>query len=252
MIKFVRQRAVAQAERRGDSKEVIERCRRSLSPDALTIGFARRFATYKRANLIFHELEQLASLINDPQWPIQFVFAGKAHPRDVPGKTVLKQIAEMMRDPVFAGKLIFVEDYDMNVARHLVQGVDVWLNNPRRPLEASGTSGQKVVLNGGLNLSVLDGWWAEAYDGTNGFAIGMGETHSNVDMHDKMDADALSQTLSQEVIPMYYGRDRDGLPRAWIARMKSAIRSLGWRFNADRMVMDVPAAGGTSSNMSQR
>lgn len=258
MIRFVRQRAVAQAERRGESKEVVDRFRRVLSPDALTIGFARRFATYKRANLIFRELEQLASLINDPQWPIQFVFAGKAHPRDIPGKTVLQQIAQLMRDPVFAGKVIFVEDYDMNVARHLVQGVDVWLNNPRRPLEASGTSGQKVVLNGGLNLSILDGWWAEAYDGTNGFAIGMGETHSNLDVHDRMDGVALSTALSEEVMPMYYERDRDGLPRAWIARMKSAIRSLGWRFNADRMVMDyvmkcyIPAAGGTSSNMSQR
>jgi starch phosphorylase len=208
--------------------------------------------------LIFRELEQMAALINDPQWPIQFVFAGKAHPRDVPGKTVLKEIASLMRNPVFAGKVIFVEDYDINVARHLVQGVDVWLNNPRRPLEASGTSGQKVVLNGGLNLSILDGWWAEAYDGTNGFAIGMGETHSETAIHDNMDAEALSKTLSEEVIPLYYQRDRDGLPRAWIARMKSAIRSLGWRFNADRMVMDyvmkcyVPAAGGTSSNMSRK
>jgi starch phosphorylase len=153
--------------------------------------------------------------------------------------------------------VVFVEDYDMNVARHLVQGVDVWLNNPRRPLEASGTSGQKVVLNGGLNLSVLDGWWAEAYDGTNGFAIGMGETHSDVEMHDRMDAEGLYRALTEEVIPLYYDRDRDGLPRGWIARMKSAIRSMGWRFNADRMVMDyvlkcyIPAAGGTSSDMSR-
>jgi starch phosphorylase len=258
MLNFVRQRAVAQAERRGEPKETLDRFRRALSPDALTIGFARRFATYKRANLIFRELEQLASLINDPQWPIQFVFAGKAHPRDIPGKTVLKEIASLMRNPVFAGKVIFVEDYDINVARHLIQGVDVWLNNPRRPLEASGTSGQKVVLNGGLNLSVLDGWWAEAYDGTNGFGIGTGETHSETIIHDNMDAEALSKTLSEEVIPLYYQRDRDGLPRAWIARMKSAIRSLGWRFNADRMVMDyvmkcyVPAAGGTSSDMTRR
>ena len=257
LISFVRQRAVRQAERRGESKEVLARCRRSLSLDALTIGFARRFATYKRANLIFRDLEQLASLINDPQYPIQFVFAGKAHPLDNPGKHVLREIAEFARDPLFAGKVVFVEDYDVNVARHLVQGVDVWLNNPRRPLEASGTSGEKVVLNGGLNLSVLDGWWAEAYDGSNGFAIGMGETHSNVEVHDKMDSDALQQTLSEEVIPLYYQRDRDGLPRAWIARMKASIRSMGWRFSADRMVMDyvtkcyIPAAGGTSSDMSR-
>jgi starch phosphorylase len=257
LLAFARQRAVAQAERRGEPKAVLDRCRRVLGLDALTIGFARRFATYKRANLLFRDLEQIASLINDPQLPVQLVFAGKAHPLDSPGKQVLRQIAEFARDPQFAGKVVFIEDYDMNVARHLVQGVDVWLNNPRRPLEASGTSGQKVVLNGGLNLSVLDGWWAEAYDGSNGFAIGLGETHSAVEEHDRMDADALYRALCDEVIPLYYDRDRDGLPRGWIARMKAAIRSLGWRFNADRMVMDyvlkcyVPAAGGTSSDMSR-
>jgi starch phosphorylase len=199
----------------------------------------------------------MAALINDPQYPIQLVFAGKAHPLDQPGKQVLREIAAFARDPQFAGKLVFVEDYDINVGRHLVQGVDVWLNNPRRPLEASGTSGEKVVLNGGLNLSILDGWWAEGYDGTNGFAIGRGETHSSVEIHDQRDAEALHRTLVEEVIPLYYDRDRDGLPRGWIARMKKAIRSLGWRFNADRMVMDyvmkcyIPAAGGTSSDMSR-
>ena len=153
---------------------------------------------------------------------------------------------------------MFVEDYDINVGRHLVQGVDVWLNNPRRPLEACGTSGQKVVLNGGLNLSILDGWWAEAYDGLNGFAIGTGETHTSTDVHDARDGDvAARRSLRDEVIPLYYDRDRDGLPRAWIARMKRAIRTLGWRFSADRMVMDyllktyIPAAGGTSSDVSR-
>ena len=186
--------------------------KRALSLDTLTIGFARRFATYKRANLILQDFERLVSLINDPQAPIQFVFAGKAHPRDQPGKAVLQQIARLMRDPRFAGRILFVEDYDINVGRHLVQGVDVWLNTPRRPLEASGTSGQKVVLNGGLNLSVLDGWWAEAYDGLNGFAIGSGETHSSVEIHDARDAEALVKVLRSEVIPLYYDRDRDGLP----------------------------------------
>jgi starch phosphorylase len=160
-----------------------------------------------------------------------------------------------MRDSRFAGKLLFVEDYDINVGRHLVQGVDVWLNTPRRPNEASGTSGQKVVLNGGLNLSILDGWWAEAYDGLNGFAIGSGETHSSIDVHDRRDGDALLRVLRDEVVPLYYERDRDGLPRRWIARMKRAIRTLGWRFSADRMVKDyvlntyIPAAGGTSCQM---
>jgi starch phosphorylase len=255
LIDFVRRRMVRAGERRGETPETLAHLRRALSLDALTIGFARRFATYKRANLILQDLEAVASLVNDPQTPIQFVFAGKAHPRDRPGKEILQQIARLDRDPRFAGKVLFVEDYDINVARYLVQGVDVWLNNPRRPLEASGTSGQKVVLNGGLNLSVLDGWWAEAYDGLNGFAIGDGETHTAVDVHDRRDGDALLKALRDTVMPLYYDRDDDGLPRAWIRRMKRAIRTLGWRFSAGRMVADyvlesyIPAAGGTSCDM---
>jgi starch phosphorylase len=195
--------------------------------------------------------------VNDPKRPVQFVFAGKAHPLDEPGKRVLQQIAQLMRDSQFADRFVFVEDYDINVGRFFVQGVDVWLNNPRRPLEASGTSGQKVVLNGGLNLSVLDGWWAEAYDGMNGFAIGTGKTHSNMDVHDSRDGEDLYRALREEVIPLYYHRDGDGLPRGWIKRMKRTIRTLGWRFNADRMVMDytlkcyIPATGGTSSDMNR-
>jgi starch phosphorylase len=255
LIEFARQRAVQQAERRGESAKTLQSFGKVLSPDALTIGFARRFATYKRANLILADMEMLASMVNDPKRPVQFVFAGKAHPHDTPGKQVLQQIAELMRNKHFANKFVFIEDYDINVGRHLVQGVDVWLNNPRRPLEASGTSGQKVVLNGGLNLSVLDGWWAEAYDGLNGFAIGIGRTHTNMDVHDKRDGDNLYRALREEVIPLFYHRDRDGLPRGWIKRMKRTIRTLGWRFNANRMVMDytlksyIPAAGGASSDM---
>src|SRR6266542_1195667 len=257
LLEFVRSRAVEQAERRGESTESLRRMARVLSPDALTVGFARRFATYKRANLILADIEMLASMVNDPKRPVQFVFAGKAHPHDQPGKQVLQQIAELMRNPKFSDKFVVVEDYDINVGRHFVQGVDVWLNNPRRPLEASGTSGQKVVLNGGLNLSVLDGWWAEAYDGLNGFAIGAGRTHSDMNVHDSRAGEDLYRTLRDEVIPLYYQRDQDGLPRGWIRRMKRTIRTLGWRFNADRMVMDytlkcyIPAAGGTSSDMSQ-
>ncbi len=174
LLDFVRRRAIEQALRRGEPAETLQRLGRVLNPDALTIGFARRFATYKRANLVLADLEKLAAMVNDPKRPVQFVFAGKAHPLDEPGKRVLQQIAELMRDPELGERFVFVEDYDINVARYLVQGVDVWLNNPRRPLEASGTSGQKVVLNGGLNLSVPDGWWAEAYDGLNGFAVGAG------------------------------------------------------------------------------
>jgi starch phosphorylase len=253
LIEFVRRRAVEQAERRFESREALQRLAKVMSPDALTIGFARRFATYKRANLILSDIESLASMVNDPKRPVQFVFAGKAHPNDEPGKRVLQQIAELMRNGQFTDKFVFVEDYDINVGRHLVQGVDVWLNNPRRPLEASGTSGQKVVLNGGLNLSVLDGWWAEAYDGMNGFSIGTGRTHSSMSVHDTRDGEDLHRALREEVIPLFYQRDRDGLPRGWIQRMKRTIRTLGWRFNADRMVMDyttkcyIPAAGGTSS-----
>jgi starch phosphorylase len=255
LINLARLRAARCANERGEPTEFVDQMRHSLSLDALTIGFARRFASYKRANLILRDMDHTASLVNDPKRPIQFVFAGKAHPRDQPGKLILQEIVRLTRDARFAGKLLFIEDYDINVARSLVRGVDVWLNTPRRPLEASGTSGQKVVLNGGLNLSVLDGWWAEAYDGHNGFAIGRGETHTSPERHDARDGEALMKVLSEEVIPLYYDRDRDGLPRGWIARMKRAIRTLGWRFSADRMVTDyvlksyIPAAGGTSSEM---
>jgi starch phosphorylase len=255
LLEFTRRRLVEQAERRSEPQATLQRLSKVFSPDALTIGFARRFATYKRANLILADIRRLALMINDPKHPVQFLFAGKAHPHDEPGKKVLQEIAEMMRDSEFFDKFAFIEDYDINVGRHMVQGVDVWLNNPRRPLEASGTSGQKVVLNGGLNLSVLDGWWAEAYDGLNGFAIGTGRTHSNMDVHDSRDGECLYQVLRDELIPLYYQRDRDGLPRGWVKRMKRTIRTLGWRFNADRMVMDytlkcyIPAAGGTSSEI---
>jgi starch phosphorylase len=254
LIEVARRRAAAQAEARGESSDAVAQTRTALAFDALTIGFARRFATYKRANLILQDLEAIVSLLADTRMPVQFVFAGKAHPQDWPGKEILQEIAQLMRDPRFAGKVLFIENYDIDVGRHLVQGVDVWLNNPRRPLEACGTSGQKVVLNGGLNLSVLDGWWAEAYDGLNGFAIGGGQTHSSPAVHDLRDARALLAVLRDQVIPMYYARDRDGLPREWIARMKRAIHTLGWRFSADRMVIDyvtkayIPAAGGTSSD----
>jgi glycogen phosphorylase len=257
LLDFVRRRISEQERRRGALPELLEQLHRSLNPDTLTIGFARRFASYKRNQLILGDRDLLDRLVNNPQAPVQLLFAGKAHPQDNIGKGILQEIDKLRHDPRFAGKIVFVEDYDMNIARHLVQGVDVWLNNPRRPLEASGTSGQKVVLNGGLNLSVLDGWWAEAYDGRNGFVIGNGETHSDQDLQDRRDAEALYQVLRDVVIPMYYERDGDGLPRKWILRMKRSIRTLGWRFNSDRMVKDyvqkcyLPAAGGVSSDMSR-
>src|SRR5580658_4388239 len=188
LLDFVRRRAVRQAERRNEPPDQLKRLGGVLASDALTIGFARRFATYKRADLILRDIEKLAAMVNDAKRPVQFVFAGKSHPRDDPGKRVLQEIALMMRKPQFADKFVFIDDYDINVGRFLVQGVDVWLNNPRRPLEASGTSGQKVVLNGGLNCSVLDGWWAEAFDGANGFAIGNGRVHVDQNIQDERDA----------------------------------------------------------------
>ncbi len=255
LLSFVRRRVSRQCRRRGESEEAVEAARTMFDPHVLTIGFARRFATYKRADLILTDLDRLAALLNNPERPVQLIFAGKAHPADEPGKQLIQRIANLRHDPRFAGRITFIEDYDINVCRHLVQGVDVWLNNPRRPLEASGTSGQKVVLNGGLNLSILDGWWAEAYDGRNGFAIGRGTTHVSEEETDRRDAENLYRVLEQEVIPMFYQRDRDGLPREWIQRMKDSISTLAWRFSSDRMVMDytrqcyLPAAGGLSSQM---
>lgn len=221
----------------------------TFDPNALTIGFARRFAAYKRATLLLTDTERLARLCAAPGTPIQFVFAGKAHPRDDDGKRFIQQIVALGRDERFAGRLAFIEDYDMNVARHLVQGLDVWLNTPLRPLEASGTSGQKVALNGGLNLSTLDGWWAEAFDGDNGFAIGQGAVHADAAIQWDRDAASLYEVLESEVVPLFYDRDAAGVPERWIRTMKHSIMTLGWRYNADRMVMDyakttyLPAAG---------
>jgi starch phosphorylase len=238
--------------------EFVRRRTKSLSlldPSALTIGFARRFATYKRATLVLSDIDRLARLCGSPTRPLQFVFAGKAHPRDDGGKLLIRQIVELTRDARFNGRFVFVEDYDINVGRHLVQGVDVWLNTPQRPLEASGTSGQKTVLNGGLNMSILDGWWAEAYDGENGFAIGDGITHADATVQGQRDAAALYEVLEQEVVPLFFDVDTTGLPRRWVGRMKHSIMSLGARFNADRMVKDyveacyLPAAGALSRAM---
>ena len=255
LLAFVRRRVSRECRRRGEDNGTIEATRHMLDPDALTIGFGRRFATYKRADLILSEFDRIASLINDPDRPVQLIFAGKAHPADEPGKQLIKRIANLRHDPRFTGRIGFVEDYDINVGRHLIQGVDVWLNNPRRPLEASGTSGQKAVLNGALNLSVLDGWWAEAYDGSNGFAIGKGTNHVDDAVTDARDSADLARVLEQEVIPLYYERDVDGLPQKWIKRMMNSISSLAWRFSAHRMVADyvrhayIPAAGGRSCDM---
>jgi len=237
LIRFVRRRLLFTARRLGD-QETIKQVDQILDPDILTIGSARRFATYKRGDLILAQPERLAKLVNDQRRPIQIVFAGKAHPRDVEGKRLLQKIVQYSTNPTYKRRIVFVEDYDYNVARHLVQGVDVWLNNPQRPLEACGTSGQKIVLNGALNLSVLDGWWNEAYDGENGFAIGHGGMHNDANVQYQRDTEFLYETLEKEVIPLYYQRDPSGIPHHWLRRMKAAIQSLGWLFSADRMVRD--------------
>lgn len=258
LLAFVRRRVGRQCRRRGESEEAVEAARNVCDPNVLTIGFGRRFATYKRADLILTDLDRLAAMVGNPHRPIQLIFAGKAHPADRPGKELIKIIANLRHDPRFAGRVAFIEDYDINVSRHMIQGVDVWLNNPRRPEEASGTSGQKAVLNGALNLSILDGWWAEAYDGSNGFAVGKGTTHTDPRVNDSRDAEALYSVLENEVIPLYYDCDAHGLPRGWIQRMKNSISTLAWRFSAHRMVADyvlhayLPAAGGLSCDMSFR
>jgi glycogen phosphorylase len=253
LIGYARYRLTKQAERHKVSDKEMERIQTILDPQALLIGFARRFAPYKRADLIMRDLDLLAEIIRHSDRPVQFIFAGKAHPADDPGKQILQRIHKIAHDERFLGRIVFLEDYDINLARHLVQGVDVWLNNPRRPLEASGTSGQKVVLNGGLNLSISDGWWAEAYDGRNGFMIENGLIHSDQGIQDGRDGDDLLRVVQKEVIPLYYECDEDGLPHNWIKRMKRSMKTLGWRYNADRMVMDyvskayIPASGSTSS-----
>ncbi len=255
LVRFVRRRLAEQRRRNDYPEDLVASAKDALEPDVLTIGFARRFATYKRASLIFSDMPRLKRLFANAQRPVQIVFSGKAHPADRPGQEVLRQVHEAAFDGELKNRVVFIEDYDINVGRHLVQGVDVWLNNPRRPQEASGTSGQKVLLNGGLNFSVLDGWWAEAYDGLNGFAIGDGITHVNVEEQDRRDAASLYDTLENVIIPAYYDRDDQGVPRGWIERMKRTIRTLGWRFNTDRMVIDyanncyLPAAGARSSHM---
>ena len=235
LVLFVRQRVQQQLIRRGMAMDV-HRVEELLDAEILTIGFARRFATYKRATLLLRNPERLYRLLSDRDRPIQFVFAGKAHPRDDGGKRFIQDIAHFCRREEIRPRMAFIEDYDMNVARYLTQGVDVWLNTPRRPLEASGTSGMKGPINGAMNLSVLDGWWCEAINGQNGWAVGNGEEYNNDEYQDEIESQALFDVLEREVIPMYYDRGPDGLPRRWIAGMKNSMRTVCSVFNTNRMV----------------
>ena len=238
LVAYTRSRLAAQLKRRGANAKEIDNAGEALNPEALTIGFARRFATYKRATLLLRDPERLKKLLTNKERPVQIIFAGKAHPLDNGGKDLIKQIVHFARHQDLRKHIIFLENYDISVARYLVQGVDLWINNPRRPHEASGTSGMKVVPNGGLNLSILDGWWVEGYDLDNGWAIGAGEEYDDPNYQDEVESKALFDVLENEVIPLYYDRTSDGLPRLWIGRMKKSMMKLAPVFNTNRMVQE--------------
>jgi starch phosphorylase len=238
LVEFVRERVRTQRERIGESPQSIRNVNRILDPEILTIGFARRFATYKRGALLFSDKERLRKLLNDTTRPVQFVFAGKAHPRDEGGKALIQEVYKFSREAGFENRIVFLEDYDSYIARRLVQGVDLWLNHPLRPLEASGTSGMKLAPNGGLNLSVLDGWWCEGFNGNNGWAIGPDIQNGTVEFQNEVDAGSLYQVLENQIIPLYYAKPDGKLPLAWLQLMREAIRSVTPVFNTHRMVKE--------------
>jgi glycogen phosphorylase len=248
LVEFVRERVRTRRERIGDSPEAIRNVNRILDPEILTIGFARRFATYKRGALLFSDKERLKKLLNDTTRPVQFIFAGKAHPRDEGGKALIQEVYKFSREAGIENRIVFVEDYDSYIARRLVQGVDLWLNHPLRPLEASGTSGMKLAPNGGLNLSVLDGWWCEGYNGNNGWAIGAEIKNGTVEFQNEVDAGSLYQLLENQIIPLYYAKPDGKLPLAWLQLMRESIRTVTPVFNTHRMVKEyterlyIPAA----------
>jgi starch phosphorylase len=236
LIEFARRKLVQQVQRHSQADFIA--FDHLLNPDALTIGFARRFATYKRAPLIFEQLENIVKLTRDAERPVQFVFAGKAHPRDDEGKRFIQKIIHLGKYSDMQGNLVFIENYDVHVARTMVSGCDVWLNNPRRPLEASGTSGMKAGCNGCINFSILDGWWREGYDGTNGFAIGKDEHAPTIEQQDKEDSANLYETLTSQVIPTFYDRDAQGIPRKWIHMIRRAMATVVPQFTTRRMVKE--------------
>jgi starch phosphorylase len=238
LMAFTRRRLVAQVKRRGGTPAEIQAAEEVLSPDALTIGFSRRFATYKRATLLLRDKERLKKLLCNPDRPVQIIFAGKAHPKDEPGKEIIREIVHFARDEEMRQHVVFIEDYDVDVARYLVQGVDVWLNTPIRPREASGTSGMKAAVNGALNLSILDGWWDEAYTPEVGWSIGRGEDYEDQELQDKVESEALYDVLEKDVIPSFYDRGRDGIPRRWVTMMRDSLDKLCPVFNTNRMVRE--------------
>lgn len=236
LVSFARARLKDQLIRRGASPNEIKTAEQVLDPEALTIGFARRFAQYKRGDLLFRDLNRLKAILNNKNRPVQIIIAGKAHPNDNVGKELIKNIIHMIREPELRDKIVFIEDYDMNVAHYLVQGADIWLNTPRRPLEASGTSGMKAAVNGVLNLSVLDGWWVEGYNGNNGWAIGSGEEYADQNYQDEVESKAIFDILEQDIVPLFYTRGHDGLPREWIQKMKTSMQTICPAFNSNRMI----------------
>jgi len=236
LIEFARRRELFPAVHRSNPEFI--RLDSLLNPNALTIGFARRFAAYKRAPLVFQKFESIARLVSDPERPIQFVFAGKAHPMDHEGKRYIQHIIHLSIHSELHNHLVFLDNYDVHVARQMVSGCDIWLNTPRRPLEASGTSGMKIGCNGGLNLSILDGWFREGYDGTNGFAIGPDSHADSVEEQDQVDSENLYEVLANQVIPCFYERDAQGIPRRWIRMIRQAMATLVPRFSTWRMVQE--------------
>lgn len=238
LLLFARSHLKNQILQRGGTSGELLKAEEVLQPECLTIGFARRFATYKRGYLLFTDEARLHKLLNDPERPVQIIIAGKAHPKDNGGKEIIKKIFHICRKPEFRDKIVFIEDYDIEVARYLAQGVDIWLNTPKRPMEASGTSGMKIAANGGLNFSILDGWWDEGYNGENGWAIGSGEEYDKEAYQDNIESMELYDKLENEIIPLFYTRDRAGIPREWTRMMKQAIKSCASFFNTSRMVMD--------------
>jgi len=239
LVAYIRERARDQWLKDGVHPVQVIAAGVLLDPYALTLGFARRFATYKRANLVLRDIGRLLDIINRPNMPVQIIFAGKSHPADEPGKMLIQEVYRMIKKADNGGRLVFLEDYDMNLARYLIQGVDVWLNTPRRPYEASGTSGMKAALNGVLNFSVLDGWWREGYNQKNGWAIGEDKEYTNANGQDEADANSLYDILENQIIPLYYQeRSSDGLPAEWIGVMKESIRTLSPRFSIQRMLKE--------------
>jgi starch phosphorylase len=238
LVDFARKRLKQQVMARGGRRMELQIAEEVLDPQALTIGFARRFASYKRAYLLLRDKERLLTLLDNAKAPIQFVIAGKAHPRDNEGKKIIQQLVELCKETECRGRIVFIENYDMEIASYLVQGCDVWLNTPRRPLEACGTSGMKAMINGALNMSTLDGWWFEAYrpDNSLGWAIGQGEEYADNDYQDFVESQVMFNILEKDVVPLFYARDKGNLPREWIKRMKAQFASLGPVYNGHRMV----------------